>query len=405
MRLAANDYPASSLAKGQRTENRLVEGRRDAIRVSVFHSPGEAKARWPEFEPSAMGALYSTFDWSSAWQSTVGAERGVEPFVLVAEDGQGPLLALNLGIEREGNVRVARFMGHGHNNQNTGLWSAGFLENIDPAPLRTLVADTAKAYGVDLLDLRNMPLIIDRFQNPLLIAEDRPSHTPVYSFLIIPDFDTLYRARRSAPARKKLKAKERKLRDAGTFRIARAEDETTALAWLDTLFAQRAARAQSSGIPNAFGNTSVQTFLKNMLLDALHDGSDRFMIHALEVGGAVKATYLGGIRDRRYFAYANSLAEDELTAHSPGDVLLVHLIEEICGKDCTVFDFGLGEERYKTAWATDEALADILQPLTLKGRAYAMVQSFVTGTKREIRQSERLWPMARKVRAIFSRLR
>lgn len=390
MRLATNDCPAPA----------MTDTREEAIRVFVCRTLDEAKARLPCFEKSAIGALYSTFEWASAWQASVGAERDVEPFVLVLEDTQGPLLVLHLGIERKGPFRIARFLGHGHGNQNTGLWRPESLKTVETESLRKRIAETAKAYGVDLLDLRNLPLTLDRFQNPLLTAEDRPSHAPLFSFVLSRDFDTLYKARRSTSARKKLNAKERRLQDAGAFRFSRAEDERTALSWLDTLFTQRSARAQSAGVPNAFADASIQTFLRNMLLGALNDGSDRFMIHAIEVGGAVRATYLGGIRDRRYFAYANSLAEDELTVHSPGDVLLVHLIREACSKDCTIFDFGLGEERYKTAWAVEEPLADILEPLTVGGKMLSLALGAWVSTKREIRQSPLLWPMVRKARAI-----
>src|SRR5690606_18177680 len=148
-------------------------------------------------------------------------------------------------------------------------------------------------------------------------------------------------------ARKKLRSKERKLAESGAIAVVTATDEATARALLDTLIRQRSDRAAATGIPTAFDDPAVRAFLTDRLVRATLAGDTAFTIHALEVGGIVRATYVGGLRDGRYYAYSNSIADDELSSLSPGDILLKHLIERMCDAGATCFDFGLGAERYK----------------------------------------------------------
>nr|WP_246270731.1 GNAT family N-acetyltransferase [Hongsoonwoonella zoysiae] len=218
------------------------------------------------------------------------------------------------------------------------------------------------------------------------------------------EFEALYRKCRSSSARKKLNAKERKLGEAPGFRVFRSQDGQTAAYLLDAMIAQRSARAASSGIPNAFAGTAPRDFLLSLLLASIEDGSDRFTIYALEAEGRVRATYLGGVHGNCYYAYANSIAEDDFAKFSPGDVLLKTLIREMCEAGMERFDFGVGAERYKAAWAQAEPLSDIVIALTTRGRIYSVAANAKTALKRTIREDPHLWSLVRRARALRARL-
>lgn len=372
--------------------------------IHTFRSVGDAEKPWRELEARASGCLYNTFDWLSSFQRTIGERNGVTPLFVLAADERGPAAGFALGMEELRGVLVARPLGHGFGNQNTGLWRRDALDSQSGRRLLDAMEAEAGKLGADCLDLRNMARVIDGRPNPLLSGNEPQSFVPVYAMALEPDFETLYRKHRSASARKKLNAKERKAGEAAGFRISRARDRQTALNFLDSMIAQRSARAASSGIPNAFAEDAARNFLLSFLLASLEDGSDRFTIHALEAEGKVRATYLGGVHENCFYAYANSIAEDDFVKFSPGDVLLKALIREMCEAGLERFDFGVGAERYKTAWADAEPLSDVVIPLTVRGRIYSVAANAKTALKRTIRENPRLWSLVRRTRALRARL-
>lgn len=359
----------------------------------------EAEPNFRTLEKSGAGALYSTFDWMVNWQREVGEPQGVEPLFVLAADENGPVAALALGLFRLGPLRVCRFLGHGLGNQNSGLWQPEALTEAFATRLPQELTRLVKDAGADMLDLRNIPPTVAGYPHPLHEAAGRNSHVPLFAFDLQPDFDALYAEKRSSSARKKLRTKEKRLREAGGFAVLAPDDPAEAEKLLQALFRQREARSRQSGVPNAFASPEAQAFLRRMLRQSLQEGNARFMIHALEVAGEIRATYLGGIHGRRYHAYTNSIAEDDLAAFSPGDILLLHLVREMCGRGVEVFDFGLGEERYKTAWADALPLRDLVEPLTPKGRLAAVALRSAATLKRSLRENRTLWPFLRRLRA------
>ncbi|MCA1297200.1 GNAT family N-acetyltransferase [Stappia indica] len=377
----------------------MLESGDFAIRAA--NDPAEVEVEWRALQENAFGTLFTSYDWLSSWQHHVGRARGIEALIVVGTIEGKPAFLLPLGLMRAagGTLTIARFLADFHGNQNSGLWRRDILAGIHGRTLRKALISIGRRHGIDLFDLKYVPAEINGRVHPLVDQASIESLNAIHALPLIPDFDTLYKARRSSSARKKLRTKEKKLGEIGPVRIERARDAATALSFLDTLIAQRGARQESSGIPNVFEPEDVRAFLSEQLTKALDDGSDSFMIHALIVGDAVKATYLSGLQFDRFHAYTNSISED-VAACSPGDILLNHVVAEACALGAATFDFGLGAERYKTAWADKEVLMDIEIPVTFKGRCAEMSVRALRNSKRYIRNSPRLWAIVRRLRRL-----
>ncbi|MXN67305.1 GNAT family N-acetyltransferase [Stappia sp. GBMRC 2046] len=372
--------------------------------VHCFRTVEEAENAWRLLESVSVGCLYNTFDWLSSFQANIGEKKCVTPLFVVIADAGGPVAGFALGLEGHYGMRIARPLGYGFGNQNTGLWRPDAMDTRTGSLLLGAMKEEAAKLGADCLDLRDMAHSIDGRPNPISAKAQPQSFTPIFAMALEADFEALYRKHRSSSARKKLNAKERKLGEMNGFRISLARDEDTALRFLDCMIAQRSARAASSGIPNAFAGYAARDFLRSLLLASIADGSKRFTIHALEAEGKVRATYLGGMRGNCFYAYANSIAEDDFLKFSPGDVLLKALVREMCEAGLERFDFGLGAERYKTAWAQAESLSDIVIPLSIRGRLYSASTRAKTALKRVIRDNPRAWSLVRRARALRAQM-
>ncbi|MHC5653841.1 GNAT family N-acetyltransferase [Stappia sp. ICDLI1TA098] len=377
----------------------LLETGEFAIRA--VSDPHAVEAEWRQLQDHAFGTLFTSYEWLSSWYDRVGRGRGIEALIVVGELEGKPAFLLPLSYRRRagGLATVGRFLGDFHGNQNSGLWRRDILAGIHAKSLHKALIRVGAENGVDLFDLKYVPATLDARIHPLVDNKAVESLNAVHAFPLQPDFDTLYKARRSSSARKKLRTKERKLAEAGPLTFRRADDLETALAFLDTLIAQRGVRQASQGIPNVFDVPDMRAFLREQLKRSLEAGDDRFMIYALECGSEVRATYLCGMQYDRFHAYTNSIDEDA-AACSPGDLLLNHVIADACALGATCFDFGLGAERYKTAWADKEVLLDVDVPVTLRGRIMLAAIRQVRSAKRRIRNTPALWQRVRQLRKL-----
>jgi CelD/BcsL family acetyltransferase involved in cellulose biosynthesis len=369
--------------------------------IRTASDPAEVEAEWRALETNAFGTLFTTYDWLSSWYRLVGRPRGYRALIVVGEIDGEPAFLLPLALTRKakGLLTIGRFLGDFHGNQNSGLWRKDILAGIHMHSLHKALVELGYTHGIDLFDLKYIPATIDERIHPLIDQHAIESLNSVHSFALEPAFEKVYRTRRSGSARKKLRAKERKLAETGEVRIERARDAATAIRFLDALVEQRSARQASHGIPNVFHHADAHAFLQDQLLQAMEEGSDRFMIHALLVDGVVRATYLSGLRFERFHAYTNSIC-DSIASHSPGDLLLNAVIADACALGASSFDFGLGAERYKTAWADKELLMDVEVPVSLRGKMASAAIQQLRQIKRRVRSSPKLWALVRRIRKL-----
>lgn len=369
--------------------------------IRTLRDPAEAREEWLALQDNAFGTLFTSHEWLASWFAHVGRTRGIEALIVVGDIDGRPAFLLPLAImpAAKGLLRVGRFLGDFHGNQNSGLWRKDILAGIHGHSLHKALVKVGREHGIDLFDLKYVPAEIDGRIHPLVDRHAIESLNAIHALALESDFETVYRNRRSSSARKKLRVKEKRLGELGALSCRKASDPETALHFLETLVSQRSARRASQGIPNVFEPADVRAFLADQLVSSLSEGSQRVTIHALEAGGRIRATYICGMQFGRYHAYTNSIDED-VAACSPGDVLLNHVIADACRQGAASFDFGLGAERYKTAWADKEILMDVEIPVTRKGRLAQGAIRQLRRLKRHVRNTPALWQMVRALRRI-----
>jgi CelD/BcsL family acetyltransferase involved in cellulose biosynthesis len=88
-----------------------------------------------------------------------------------------------------------------------------------------------------------------------------------------------------------------------------------------------------------------------------------------------------------------------LSYASPGEYLFFDNIAETCAQGFDVYDFSVGDEPYKRQWCDLEIRhADVLMPLTTKGRVYAFGLSSSARIKGAIKNNATLWALIKRLR-------
>lgn len=373
-------------------------------RLDVHDNPAEARSAWDALEAVAPGSAYQSARWLIPWIETVGRPNGITPMIVVARASDDtPIALFPFGISRQGGLRIAHFLGGRDSNTNLGLIRPGthWDRNDLLALLRAAAAQAPRK--PDAFVLLNQPMQWEGVANPLARLAHQLSPSGSYAATLQPDGARFVETCLSGDARKKLRKKKKKLAEQGPVAhlVARTPDDVTRI--LDAFFAQKLERFRQLHISSDFETPETHAFLRRACMDGLAEGRPAIELHALTAGERVVAVYAGTPHRGRFHAMVNSFDPDpEIARTSPGDLLLMAMMETMCARGYAAFDLGIGEARYKAAWCDQaEPLIDTLVGVTLAGHAYAVYKSLRLKVKRTIKTNKRLWQIAQTVRAKF----
>ncbi|WP_170122111.1 GNAT family N-acetyltransferase [Breoghania corrubedonensis] len=380
-------------------------GHSAALDLRIHDSFDEIRPLWRAFERDAVMSVYQGLRWLELWHSHVGGATLDRLALVVGERDGRPVFIWPLGIWRAGPLKIARWLGGKFNNYNLGLWCPSEIAAITEEEMRRALGDIARKAGIDSFELANQPKTWEGFDNPFAMICEQQSPSNSFVMDLEPDFDALYARRRSSRSRRTQRRKRETMAEAGEIRLLHARDEATVLKIVDALVEQRNARAAEAGIPSIFAEKGAQAMTREILLDGLSSPTTGPIMeaHALEVGGIIRATYVGGVHRGRYSCFLNSFREDDLTATSPGDQLLLDVVEYCCQSGMTQLDLGIGEARYKSAWCEPDPLFDSFIAMSAAGRLHAGFYELRQSVKRAIKANPVLWNAVKKARQLRSR--
>jgi len=377
---------------------------RYVARVQIFHDLATAEPYWRMLERGdSLATPYQRYDFLKLWQSHVGANSGVTPFIVVGFNGaREPLFLWPFGSRLIGGLSCVEFLGGKHANFNMALWRRDVAATIGADELRAAL--THLAGHADFIKLASQPLTWGGATNPFALLPHQRAPNYGFSGALVPDFDALLRARSNSEARKKMRKKERALSGFGELRFVRAIEPDDVRRVLDAFFKQKGARMRTLGVRDAFSFPDVRRFIEAVATEPLVDGKPLIELYALSVDDIIVATMAGIVGGGRFCAMFNSIIQGRFAIESPGEQLLLKLVRSCCERGLVTFDLGIGDARYKNLICGDaEPLFDSYLPLSITGRLLAFVFAAGATTKRAIKQHHALWTLVRAMRRLRAR--
>jgi CelD/BcsL family acetyltransferase involved in cellulose biosynthesis len=365
----------------------------DHAGLSASVADGVAFAAYAEFCRSALFAPAQSPTWILNWARHAEADSVL---ATLSAEGQ-PVFSLALEVTSSGPFRVARFMGGRHANGNFAAADPSWLTKADGAAIRSMLAAVASARpDIDLVALERLLPDLDGIANPLASLPHFPSPNLSLAVGLAGGFDALLSRASGKRKRKKHRAQTRKFEAVGSQRRieARTADEVNRL--LDAFFEMKEFRFRKMGIANVFGEPEVRAFFRALFVEALSDDKPSFVLHGL---GKLRAVTGSSSSGKRLICEFGAIADDDLAHTSPGDFLFFDNIEEACESGFDVYDFSVGDEPYKRLWCDIETQHfEVLIPLTLKGRALALVLQQGARLKACIKNSPTIWKLTKVLR-------
>jgi CelD/BcsL family acetyltransferase involved in cellulose biosynthesis len=370
--------------------------------VDVLADFGQAETVWRNLElQHHLSTPYQRYDFLRPWQQMVGAREGLRPLVVIAYDrDRVPLLLFPLVLRQSWGVRLAHFMGGKHATFNMALWNRDFAAVASRADLEVVFAAIQEREGVDVLAFHQQPVAWQDLPNPMALLPRQRSANDCPAMTIAPGApDT---ARISLSLRRRLKAKERKLKALPGYRYQVAASDADIKRLLDAFFRIKPLRMAEQNLPNVFAEPGVEDFIRDACMTRLSGGGRVIEIHALESDGDVIAIFAGVADGTRFSMMFNTYTVSASSRFSPGLVLIRHIIDHYAERGYRALDLGVGSDEYKKLFCkATEPIFDCFVPLSPRGSAAATAMSAAARTKRLVKGSPALLRLAQNLRRAF----
>lgn len=377
--------------------------RQGGTHVTVAGASGSALAGYRAL--SLQGAVCAPAQSSSWVEHWIGSAKPDPVIAILNKDGEA-VMALALEVVRKGPLRIARFMSGTHANGNFALCRPSWLAKATASDVDDVIKAIAKARpDVDMIALERLLPALDGVANPLTTLPHFPYPNVSLACDLHGGFDELLKRSSGKRKRKKHRSQIRKFEAAGGYRRIEARTPAEVNRLLDAFFTMKAIRFRKAGIRDVFGCMGTKDFFRKLFTDSLGLPGKPFVLHALEVGGTLRAVTGSSRRGRTLICEFGAIIEDDLAHASPGDFLFFENIRETCEDGLAVYDFSVGDEPYKRLWCDIETThLDALVPLTVRGRVLAAAMRAKARTKAYIKSSPLVWKIARTLRKRASKV-
>ncbi len=372
-----------------------------AFQLSVHQSMQSVEQTWRRLQANPVVSPHQDYDWCKAWVDNVG-----RPLLIIEGRLEGEtefLLPLELVAHRL--FRSAGFIASEKTNINTGIMTDRFLQAANPEMMRELAARLRLLLpGVDVLSLCNMPIHWRGWHLPFSMLAGVENQNHAFQLDIADSFEETLAQINAKHRRKKFRSTERKLEALGGYEYATAVTSRQKAAFLDQFFRLKAQRFNEVGLPDVFMETRTQSFFLAAALTPDKPEDFTLRLHAIRMKDDPDNHFaaVAGVSRKgdHVICHFTTIGDGPARNASPGELLFYRMIEQYAGEGIKLFDFGLGEARFKQSWSTTETVQkDVFLPLTAIGRLAALKGEASIQAKKLIKLNPALYAFIQRIRS------
>lgn len=198
-----------------------------------------------------------------------------------------------------------------------------------------------------------------------------------------------------------LRRHEKRLARRGTLRFRHIEDRTEILGHLDEFVRFQVTRHAAQGIRSAWASPAGRALLAALVSEL--DPSHELRFAVLEVQGR-PAAYHFGFQYAGRFTYYVPAFDIRLADDGPGEVMLRNLLQYAHGQQLREFDFTVGDERYKSRFATHVRRTFTMYLYRHPYRPYSAAQRMARAVRDAARRQPAVIACARPTLRVMHRL-
>ena len=367
------------------------EGR--PVDFSLVRDIDPLRGDWLALEADHAPSAYQRFTFVREWSDHVARTVGLEPRILVGRSAGRTVVIAPLALKRRP-LPLLMPLSDSHTNLNGGLFADGVVGgDLAGTALRL----EAEAEGFEACCMR---------EDDAKLYGDQPIRSVHDAFVARVDegFDAFLARNSGKRKRKKHRRSVRHFDELGGWHVERIRTRTDLRVVLDEAWSWMAARFKRDGIDDPFAPPEVRAFFLEACASCLDDDRPALGLWRLVVGGRTAAIMAAGFGGRGYAPMFTSYRTGGVEGDSPGEFLIYELCKMAADMDCEEFDLGRGREPYKLSWTDGPVtLYDLRIARTARASVYLGTRTWLSRAKRGVRDDERLWAIAKHVRAAVGR--
>jgi len=356
-----------------------------SLSLHLFMEMEPLEAEWRALEAAQECSIHQSYDWCRLWQSC----SDYAPRIVVARFSTGlarpdTAFILPLTIERQGPVKVARYIGGRFNRINFGAFATRFLDLVSPALMIDIQRQIAALpLGADIVLLDRQPQRWHGITHPLSRLPHLRNRGHGFQIALQGGPEAVIERIATAARWDGLDTEALRLDRPGNGTYLRAKTREEAQALLETFFRQASVRSNLYGTANRFASGETQAALHRLAEDSIGKHRKTIEMHAIRLSDGSIGALLALSRKGRHVTWQFSSVDGETLLSGPGLTLMAHAIRSACDTGATVFDFGAGHQPFRQSWCDMEtAYQDTVIPITALGRMAAATIRMPIGGKR-----------------------
>jgi CelD/BcsL family acetyltransferase involved in cellulose biosynthesis len=371
------------------------------LRLSVTQDIGAVEDRWRTLSAPGIESPGQHFDFIRLWAEALSIPERDRFFVSAELDG-APLALLPMQRRWDKGVRVLSWFPGSHVGCNAPLVDAVRLATLSSDERRRLWNRLLRSVpAADIVYLKSVPRLmhegVDLFAELGQFIEAGTLYRASFA-----SFDEADRTQRSKSRRKHDRQQGERLDALGEVSFEEIGNGPEALAVLDTMFAQRAARFREMGVFNPFGIPMVRAFYDST---AAEGSRVPIRLHVLRLSGEIVAVRYNVVHGDRLFCLISSMSSDpRIQGGSPGKQCLLRVMQTMFDAGFRTFDMGEGLTDEKRHWCNDLiAVRHHYVPVTRRGAIAGSAHRHIHTLRRRIKNDERLLGWAKSLRGAVLR--
>lgn len=372
------------------------------LTLALTHRLDNVESIWRTLGASGVESPGQDYDFIRLWIEALDI-READQFYLTASLNGRPVALLPLHRRWVRGIRTLTWFPGPHVGCNAPL--------VDAKVLAAMTADERHALwqvllrdveGADVVYLKAVPEM--RIDGPDLFAELGRSI----------EVETLYRAQftswdeanttqRNKSRRKHDRQQGERLEALGQVSFETLGNGDEALAVLDTMFRQRAARFRTMGVWDPFAVPAIRAFYDST---ARAESGVEIRLHLLRLNGEIVALRYNIVEGNRLFCLISSMSDDAaIQGGSPGKQCLLRVMQTEFDAGYRVFDMGAGFTDEKRHWCNVQIpVRQHYLPITRRGALASTAHRNWALQRQRIKSDPRMLKLAKAVRGTVLRL-
>jgi CelD/BcsL family acetyltransferase involved in cellulose biosynthesis len=318
------------------------------------------------WESDCRAEIFQTPGWGKAWWRSYGQQYTLCSVVVYEED---ELIGLVPLVKR---ANVVQFLGTPQADYADIICEESRVTEVLAAALRTLLNWSEGWSECVLQHLAKYSRIVRYHQDLPRELRRRLHLVPTESYQTIVLRDNREEVFKEVMGKQHTRRRQNKLRKAGRLRFRHLETKVEAQEYLNDFFRHHVRRRAAIGKKSSCASPEFCNFLR-ALVDEIEP--DRLRFGVLELDSSALAWALGFRVNGKFLLYQHTFDVDAWD-YSPGEVLLVKLLEYARNNITREFDFGKGREAYKNRFAnhTRETFSLFIERPGLVGEMHGLLR-------------------------------